>query len=50
MSAWLTPRNMVIAVLLTFKLGLGELGLWWGLLSGITATGACGNHPLVKGV
>ncbi|BDA44364.1 probable multidrug and toxin extrusion protein 1 [Coccomyxa sp. Obi] len=32
--------GMVVAVLLTFKLGFGEIGLWWGLLSGITATAA----------
>ncbi len=32
--------GMVTAVALTFPLGLGELGLWWGVLSGITATGA----------
>jgi hypothetical protein len=25
--------------MLTFKLGFGEIGLWWGLLTGITATG-----------
>ncbi len=38
--------GMVVAVLLTFKLGFGEIGLWWGLLSGITATGAWRNFPL----
>lgn len=32
--------GMALGVLLTFKLGAGEIGLWWGLLAGITATGA----------
>jgi Na+-driven multidrug efflux pump len=35
---WLV--GMVLGIFLTFKAGLGEIGLWWGLLAGITATGA----------
>jgi MATE family multidrug resistance protein len=32
--------GMVLGILLTFKAGVGVMGLWFGLLSGITATGA----------
>lgn len=33
--------GMVLGILLTFKAPVGIIGLWYGLLSGITATGAC---------
>lgn len=37
--------GMVLGILLTFKAGLSIMGLWFGLLSGITATGAGISPP-----